>query len=312
MQKITPSLWFDKTAEEAMNFYTAIFSNSKIISIERYPEEAPADFMEGMEGRVLTGIFEIEGHRFMALDGGPLFTFNPSVSFFVNCKTKEEVNKLWEALSKEGETLMPLGEYPFSEWFGWVQDKYGLSWQLILAEGSVEQKIVPCMMFVGENCGRAEAAINFYASNFDRSEVVNLMQYEAGSDPQKEGTVMFADFKLESQLFAAMDSALEHGFIFNEAISFYVECENQTEVDHFWKKFSAIPEAEQCGWLKDKYGLSWQIVPKHLGQLLGDPDREKAERVMQAMLQGRLARRMRNGRRYRKYRLSCSFCNGEL
>jgi predicted 3-demethylubiquinone-9 3-methyltransferase (glyoxalase superfamily) len=285
MQKITPSLWFDKSAEEAMNFYTSIFSKAKIISIKRYPEEAPAPVMEGMEGHVLTGIFEIEGYRFMALDGGPLFTFNPSVSFFVNCKTKEEINGLWKALSKGGETLMPLDQYPFSEWYGWVQDKYGVSWQLMLAAEAIEQKIIPSMMFVGEKCGRAEEAINFYASVFNDSKVVNVVRYEAGSEPQKEGSLMFADFKLDDQLFAAMDSALDHDFTFNEAISFYVECEDQAEVDHFWEKLSAVPEAEQCGWLKDQYGISWQIVPKQLGEFLSNPDREKADRAMQEMLQ---------------------------
>jgi predicted 3-demethylubiquinone-9 3-methyltransferase (glyoxalase superfamily) len=285
MQKITPSLWFDKSAEEAMNFYASIFSNAKIISIERYPEEVPAEFMQGMEGRVLTGIFELEGYRFMALDGGPQFTFNPSISFFVNCSDREEINRLWQALSEGGETLMPLDAYPFSEWYGWIQDKYGVSWQLILASSEVEQKIFPSMMFVGDQCGRAEEAINFYASVFDKSNVASLVRYEAGSEPQKEGSLMYGDFKLHDQLFAAMDSALDHGFTFNEAISFYVECQDQAEVDRLWEKLSAVPEAEQCGWLKDQYGLSWQIVPKQLGQFLSNPDREKADRAMQAMLQ---------------------------
>lgn len=285
MQKISPSLWFDKSAEEAMNFYSSTFSDAKIISIERYPEKAPAEFMEGMEGRVLTGIFELEGYRFMALDGGPIFTFNPSVSFIVNCKAKEKIDRLWAALSEGGETLMPLDKYPFSEWYGWIQDKYGVSWQLMLAGDSIEQKIIPSMMFVGDECGRAEEALNFYASIFGNSKVVNVIQYETGSEPQKEGTVMFADFKLEGQLFAAMDSALDHDFTFNEAVSFYVECEDQAEVDYFWEVLSAVPEAEQCGWLKDKFGLSWQIVPKQLGEFLSDPDREKADRAMRAMLQ---------------------------
>lgn len=285
MQKITPSLWFDTTAEEAMHFYTSVFSNSKIVSIERYPEKAPAEFMEGMQGKVLTGIFDLEGHRFMALDGGPLFTFNPSISFFVYRKTKEEINKLWKALSNGGEPLMPLEEYPFSEWYGWIQDKYGVSWQIMLSEEGIEQRIVPSLMFVDEMCGRAEEAINYYASIFGNSKAVNILHYEENSGPQKEGTIMFADFKLEGQLFAAMDSALEHGFTFNEAISFYVDCEDQAEVDHFWEKLSAVPEAEQCGWVKDRFGVSWQIVPKQLGEFLSNPDREKAERAMQAMLQ---------------------------
>jgi predicted 3-demethylubiquinone-9 3-methyltransferase (glyoxalase superfamily) len=285
MQKITPSLWFDEAAEEAIGFYTSVFPNSKIVSIERYPDPAPAKVMEGMEGKVLTAIFELAGHRFMALDGGPLFTFNPSVSFFVNCQTREEVNRLWEALSDGGQPLMPLEKYPFSDWYGWIQDKYGVSWQLILAADNTEQTIVPCLLFVEKMSGRAEEAIHHYTSVFGHSEAVNILHYPPNSEPQREGTVMYADFKLEGQSFIAMDSALEHRFAFNEAISFYVECENQAEVDHFWTKLSAVPEAEQCGWLKDRYGISWQIVPRQLSELLSHPDREKADRAMQAMLQ---------------------------
>ena len=96
---------------------------------------------------------------------------------------------------------------------------------------------------------------------------------------------MYTDFMLEGQWFAAMDSAHPHEFNFNEAISFVVNCENQKEVDYFWEKLSAVPASEQCGWLKDKYGLSWQIVPTELGKLLTDPDPEKSGRVMKAMLQ---------------------------
>ncbi len=284
MQKIVPSLWFDISTEEAINFYTATFSNSRIISIERYPDEAPEPFMQGMQGRILTAIFEVEGYRFMALDGGPIFTINPSVSFFVNCDTKEEVDRLWEALSDGGETLMPLDKYPFSEWYGWIQDRFGVSWQLMLVEGAIEQKIIPSFLFVGEQCGRAEEAMNFFSSIFEQSKVLNVVRYPAGSAPDKEGTVMYADFMLESQMFVAMDSAYEHKFAFNEAVSFYVECENQQEVDNFWEKLSTVLEAEQCGWLKDQFGISWQIVPKQLGELLSSPDREKADRAMRALL----------------------------
>ncbi|MEX0616259.1 MAG: VOC family protein [Candidatus Woykebacteria bacterium] len=153
MQKITPFLWFDKNAEEAIKFYISVFNaapwggkNSKIIHIERYPEGKQIGSMKDMEGKVLTAIFELAGQRFMALDGGPILKFN-------------------------------------------------------------------------------------------------------------------------------------------ESISFYVECADQEEVDYFWGKFSAVPESEQCGWLKDKFSLSWQIVPKQLGELLTGPDKEKAGRVMDAMLQ---------------------------
>lgn len=145
MQKITPFLWFDRNAEEAMKFYTSVFKNSKIISISRYPDNPPEGPMQGFEGQVLTGVFELEGQRFMALDGGPVFKFNPSISM-------------------------------------------------------------------------------------------------------------------------------------------YVECDNQKEVDYYWEKLSAVPKAEICGWLTDKFGISWQIIPKALPKLMNDPDKAKAKRVTEAML----------------------------
>jgi predicted 3-demethylubiquinone-9 3-methyltransferase (glyoxalase superfamily) len=152
-QKITPFLWFDKQGEEAMKFYVSVFSGSpaksgesRILSVQRYPKGPLEGPMKGMEGKVITGVFELAGQRFMALDGGPLYKFT-------------------------------------------------------------------------------------------------------------------------------------------EAISLYVQCAHQEEVDYFWRKLSAVPEAEQCGWLKDRYGLSWQIIPAALGELMSDPDPEKSGRVTQAMLQ---------------------------
>src|SRR5712691_11156820 len=116
MQKITPFLWFDGKAEEAMNFYISIFKNSKIVSVSRYGEGGP-----GPKGTVMTGTFQLEGQQFMALNGGPHFTFSPAISFFVNCETQQEVDELWEKLSEGGE----------KQRCGWLKDKYGLSWQVI-------------------------------------------------------------------------------------------------------------------------------------------------------------------------------------
>jgi predicted 3-demethylubiquinone-9 3-methyltransferase (glyoxalase superfamily) len=116
MQKITPFLWFDQNAEEAINFYTSIFKDSKIVSVSRYPEGAP-----GPAGQVMTGTIQIEGQEFMVLNGGPQFKFTEAVSFFVNCETQEEVDELWEKLSEGGEE----GQC------GWLKDKFGLSWQII-------------------------------------------------------------------------------------------------------------------------------------------------------------------------------------
>jgi len=145
MQKISPSLWFDNNAEEAMNFYVSVFKNSRIISIKRYPEGYTEGPLAGMGGKVLNGIFEIEGQQYFCLDGGPIFKFNESVSFLIDVDTQEEV-------------------------------------------------------------------------------------------------------------------------------------------DYYWEKLSAVPESEQCGWLKDKFGVSWQVIPKQLGELINDPDPEKARRVMDTML----------------------------
>lgn len=284
-QKIVPSLWFDKNCEEAINFYTSFFPNSKIVSIKRYEEGMQTPGIEEMKGKILTAIFELSGFRFMALDGGPIFKFNPSVSFHVKCKTKEEVDSLWEKLSQGGKVLMPLGSYPFSQRYGWVADKYGVSWQLIyVGEHEIKQKITPLLMFVGSVAGRAEEAVEFYASVFSSAKVEHIVHYGKGEEPDKEGTLKYASFIVEGQEFGAMDSAREHKFNFNEAISFLVNCKDQEEVDYYWEKLSAVPESEICGWLKDKYGVSWQIIPKRMGEMLSDPDSKKANRVLNAML----------------------------
>jgi predicted 3-demethylubiquinone-9 3-methyltransferase (glyoxalase superfamily) len=284
MQKITPFLWFDSQSEEAMRFYTSVFNKSTINSIQRYPEGPLEGPMKGMEGKVLTGNFELAGQQFMALDGGPIFKFTPAVSFFVNGETEDEIDNLWRGLSNGGQVLMEFQTYSFSEKFGWLKDKYGVSWQLNL--GARSQKIDPFLTFVGAQAGKAEEAINFYTSLFSNSSIENIQRYGAGEDEEEvAGTIKHAVFRLHGQEFMAMDSHRDHAFSFNEAISFYVECNSQAEVDFFWDKLSAEPEAEQCGWLKDQYGVSWQIIPTALPQLLNDPDREKAKRVTDAMLQ---------------------------
>lgn len=280
-QKITPFLWFDTQAEEAMTFYTSLFENAKIIHIKRYPDE-PVGPMQGFQGRVLTGEFELAGQRFFALDGGPIFKFTPAISLFVTCETEEEIDTLWAKLSAGGSVLMPLQPYPFSSKFGWLEDKYGLSWQLYMGTG--DQKITPFLMFVGPQHGKAEEAINFYKSLFKKASVAHILHYDAGENGQP-GTVKHALFQLLGCPFMAMDSNLEHNFSFTNAISFYVECESQEEIDDLWRALSAVPEAEQCGWLQDKYGISWQIIPAVLPELMRDPDPEKASRVMQAILQ---------------------------
>jgi predicted 3-demethylubiquinone-9 3-methyltransferase (glyoxalase superfamily) len=236
--------------------------------------------------------FQLAGQRFMSISAGPLFKFNPSVSFMVNFdpsrdgNARENLDAAWEKLSTGGTSLMPIGEYPFSKRYGWVQDRYGLSWQLILSDPDGEERpfIVPSLLFVGAVCGKAEEASDFYISVFKNSRRGNIYRYSKGMEPDKEGTVMYTDFVIENQWFVAMDSAQEHHFAFNEAVSFLVACETQEEIDHYWDKLSAVPEAEECGWLKDKYGLSWQINAAVMDEMMGKGTEEQVRRVTQAFL----------------------------
>jgi predicted 3-demethylubiquinone-9 3-methyltransferase (glyoxalase superfamily) len=281
MQRINPFLWFNDNAEEAVNFYTSFFSNSKIIKLVRYGEEGP-EAAGRPKGSVMTVDFELEGQAFAAINGGPVFKITPAISFFVNCATSREIDLLWEKLSEGGTVLMALDTYPFSEKYGWIQDKFGVSWQLILP--GRKQKITPCLMFAGEQHKQAEKAINFYISVFRNSGIIQLERYTAGVGP--EGAVVHSKFMLNGQEFIAMDSHMPMTIDFNPAISLVVNCKTQEEVDYYWETLSegGDKSAQQCGWLKDKFGLSWQIVPAALIELLHDPDPVKAHRVMEAML----------------------------
>ncbi len=278
MQKIVPNLWYDKEAKEAAEFYVSVFGqDSKITNVSTL-HDTPSGDCDLVS-------FRLRGYEFMAISAGPLFTFNPAVSFHVKCKTKDEVDPLFERLSKDGKVLMPLDAYPFSERFAWVQDRYGLSWQLIyVGDQPIRQAIMPAVMFVGDVCGKAEDAVKFWTSVFPQSKTNMMMRYPAGAKPDKEGTIQYASFALSGQEFGAMDSAHEHKFQFNEAISFIVKCDDQAEIDRYWKALSAVPESEQCGWLKDRFGVSWQIVPTAMDEMLRTKDEKKLDRVTQALL----------------------------
>lgn len=266
--KIFPCLWFDGQAKAAAELYCSVFDNSKIT----------------VNSPVVVN-FELNGQKFMGLNGGPQFKINPSISFYVTCETEEEIDAAWEKLIEGGFAMMPLNKYPWSPKYGWLQDKFGVSWQLTL--GNIQemgQKFTPALMFVGAQHGKAEEAINLYQSLFPNSSTRLLVRYEEG-DNDTTGTVKHAQFLLDGQVFAAMDSGMAHNFAFNEGLSFVIDCDGQEEVDFFWNKLTADGGQEsQCAWLKDKYGVSWQIVPKQLMQLMSSPDHEKAGRVMQAML----------------------------
>jgi predicted 3-demethylubiquinone-9 3-methyltransferase (glyoxalase superfamily) len=277
-QKIVPHIWFDKEAVKTAEFYVSIFPASQVTSttLLRATPSGDTDIVS----------FTLAGYAFQAISAGPFFKVNPSVSFAVNCATAGEVDALWAKLADGGQALMPLDTYPFNLRFGWVQDRFGVSWQLMLSdtEAAGKPSITPSLLFVGANCGNAEEAIDFYTSVFSNSAVDHVMHYGPDQAPDRAGTVMHADFVLEGQRFAVGDSAWPHEFAFNEAISFIVNCDSQAEIDAYWERLSAVPEAEQCGWLKDRYGLSWQIVPAAMGEMMSNGSPEQIARVTQAFL----------------------------
>lgn len=290
MNTITPCLWFDDQGEEAAKFYTSIFKNSQITNVNWHTDAGHE--IHGKEaGSVLTVSFQLDGYDLMALNGGPQFKFTKAISLYITCQTEEEINYLWKRLSEGGSSLMALEKYPFSEKYGWLQDKYGLSWQLILPfkdqnTGKLTQKIAPCLMFCGAQQGNAEKAMDFYTSLFDNSEIVTNQHYDKNY-PGPEGQVVHAEFLLNGERFIAMDSGIEQPFTFNEAVSLMVNCDTQEAIDYYWNYLirGGDEKAQQCGWLKDKYGLSWQIYTPLLGRYISGSDREKAENVLRVMMQ---------------------------
>jgi predicted 3-demethylubiquinone-9 3-methyltransferase (glyoxalase superfamily) len=256
-------LWFDNQAKEAALFYKNVFNEVEIIA-----------------DNPVAVTFRLYDLRFMNLNGGAGFPINQSISFFVNADSTEELDAIWEKLSEGGNIMMPLNKYPWSEKYGWCSDRFGVNWQLILGHES-SAKIIPSMMFSQDNNGKAAEAINFYTSIFSASGIINISQYEK-EDADTEGNLKYAQFLLNNTPFCAMDSSMLQASTFNEGVSFIVTVDNQEEIDHYWSSLSEGGQPGRCGWLKDKYGVSWQIVPTILGKLMSNP--ETAPKTTQAFL----------------------------
>ncbi len=283
---IAPCLWFDDQAEAAADLYTGIFPDSSVTAIARYPSSF--DNPSGKpRGSVMTVDFELAGSPFTALNGGPGFTINPTISFFAHTGTVEETERIAAALGDGGMYLMELAEYPWSPRYAWVQDRYGVSWQVMLSNADRDgPMIVPCLMFAGDVHGRAEAALKQYALAFPGGKIEVLERYTANEGP--EGTIKHGRAALGGQEFVAMDSHLEHEASFNEAVSLQVLCHDQDEVDHYWAMLTDGGEEGPCGWLKDRFGVSWQVVPTSFLEMIqagegSGPGYEQAFQVMLGM-----------------------------
>lgn len=264
--KIYPCVWFDKQGREAAAIYTNAFDDTAITT-----------------DNDMVVMINLDGNDIMLLNGGTYFKPNPSISLFVNFTDEAALDKAWNTLSDGGFAMMPLNKYPWSEKYGWLQDKFGVSWQLMLVKPeALEQKLVPALMFTKSMAGKAEEAMHLYTSLFPNSSVNAINRYENG-EGDVEGTVKHGRFILNGQLFVAMDSSAPHVFSFDEGMSIVVNCDTQEEIDKYWNSLTANGGQEsQCGWLKDKYGVNWQIVPANIGKLISDP--ERGQRAMQALM----------------------------
>jgi predicted 3-demethylubiquinone-9 3-methyltransferase (glyoxalase superfamily) len=262
--EIYPCLWFDGQAKAAAEFYCSVFNNSRITT------DTP-----------LVVNFELEGKKFMGLNGGANFKMNPAISAFVTCETPEETNRIWGKLIEGGMALIDIDKQAWSERYGWLQDKYGFTWQISVVGAPGEKaQIRPSMLFTNKQFGRAEEAIKFYTSVFDNSSIDLLLHYAEGD--ANAGKVLYSQFNLKGHDMIAMDGPGVHDYNFDWGVSMFVNCETQEEIDYYWKSLSEGGEESNCGWLRDKFGVWWQIVPAILDKLMKDP--VKAQRVMQEVL----------------------------
>lgn len=254
---IFPCLWMDNNGREAATFYCDIFKYASVLEDNNIVE--------------MLGIF---GQKLMLLNADTKIQKNASISFTVTSNSEDDIQRFWDGLSEGGMVLMPLDSYPWSKKYGWVKDKYDVTWQLYygeLPEGEV-QRMVPTLMFIHENKGKAKAAMEFYTSIFPESMINSVLDYGEGGEDDIPENVQHAQFTINDYTLFCMDNSYDHKFYFNEGISLVVECKNQEEIDYYWNSLTANGgEESMCGWLKDKYGVSWQIIPENIIDLLKNP-----------------------------------------
>lgn len=262
---IYPCVWCNNNAAELAEFYVSVFPDTKIID----------------ENPVVVRL-EMSGQRLMLLNGSDLFRPNPSISLMYLTSLESEVEQIYAKLIETGTALMPLDQYPFSPMYGWVEDQFGVSWQLYTGKEDIIQKIVPTLMFVNHNNGKAAEAVDFYTSLFPDAESRGLLRY-SGEEGETTGNIQHGEFLINHYLLMIMDSSWPHAFNFTEGVSLVVECDSQQEIDSYWSGLiSGGGEESMCGWLKDRYGVRWQIVPSTIDKLIA-----RSPRVMEEMMKMR-------------------------
>lgn len=266
-------------ASEAVDFYLSIFPDTEQLGVAHYPEQDLPDFQADFAGEPLEIRFRIGNLELSAVNAGNEFTPNAAINFQINFNPDTDpdaathLDKAWEGLLDGGEVITERGPQFFAADHGWVRDRYGVHWQLLLANpGQPVRPFAVTQLLFPAGEAQASKAIDFYTSVFPDSQVGPQMEYPAEM-PHEPGALMFSEFHLAGQLFTAMDTAPDHPVhdVFNEGVSLIAYCRDQAEIDRFWAKLSTVPEAEQCGWCKDQFGVSWQVVPGNLDELMAAP-----------------------------------------
>jgi predicted 3-demethylubiquinone-9 3-methyltransferase (glyoxalase superfamily) len=285
MLPIKPHIWFGQDkAKEAAEFYASLLPGSALNYVNHFA-------MPG-GGECETVEFTMAGQPFLGISAGPGLNISPAISFMINFDPSrnpdaaKHIDDVWNKLLPNGKVMMPLDRYPFSERYGWISDKYGVSWQLILTNPAGEERpvIVPSLLYTGDVVGKANEAIEFYCSIFKDGKRGTTAPRPEDMGPDKAGTLMFADFYINHTWLAAMDSAHPHGFGFNDAVSLLITCETQEEIDYYWSTLTADGQPGQCGWLKDKYGVSWQVASTVMFEALKHGSPEQIARVTQTFM----------------------------
>ncbi|GAB3940783.1 VOC family protein [Corynebacterium tapiri] len=274
-QMITPTLWMNRTADEACDFYVQAFQSidvrAEVTGRLTYPD--PHEYyLEEFAGKTRVKFLDIEGVSLGFINAADEHAVNPSISFILNFDPSRmqdasaRLEKLWEVLIDGGQALMPLQQYPFSQLYGWVQDKYGVNWQLMLTnpEGDERPFVTPSLMFGNVNHGKAREAVDYYVETFPDSQLGVRHFYTdesaAGTGVSTEsGDVMYSDARIGGLWLSAMDSGVEHEFTFTAGNSLHVMAEDAEQAEQLHARLSHDPAKDNYGWCEDQFGITWQI-----------------------------------------------------
>ena len=277
---LMPAFWCNGTLAEQTRAYAGLF---------------PGALIDGRPAAVwgpgaMAALLTLDGCDVQLIDGGPMYAPTPALSLFVQRQTEAGVRALWDGLADGGTVLMPLDAWPWARLFGWVQDRWGVTWPVNLGPlHEVGRAITPYLTFTGPAAGKARAALDLYARALPGLTVDGIHDHD-GSGPDPAGTVMHAQIRLRGGTMMLSDSAHPHAWGFTPGTSLSVLCDTQDQVDRLWDLLSSEGgQPARCGWLTDPFGVSWQIVPRllHDTMLTGTAD-QKARLVAAFLPMGKL------------------------